>query len=111
MVHPSCSLSPLSSLSSLSVSLSMVKQESERVLPSDVVTKKMVVDPAKCFYYRWLLIITFAVLYNVLMIIGRTVFWKLNNAHSYLWFAIDYICDLLYIIDMIVNSRTGNYAS
>ncbi|XP_015785555.1 cyclic nucleotide-gated cation channel subunit A-like [Tetranychus urticae] len=66
-----------------------------------------VVDPAKSFYYRWLGIITVAVLYNVLMIIGRTVFWKLNNSHPWIWFAIDYTCDFVYIIDMFVNSRTG----
>ncbi|KAI1294767.1 Cyclic nucleotide-gated cation channel subunit A [Halotydeus destructor] len=64
-------------------------------------------DPAKSSYYRWLAVISMAVLYNVLMIIGRSVFWKLQNSCPRVWFAIDYMCDLLYIMDIVVNARTG----
>lgn len=65
------------------------------------------VDPTKSFYYHWLCLISLAVLYNVLLIIGRSVFWRLQNACPMVWFFLDYTCDLLYIVDMLVNARTG----
>jgi len=67
----------------------------------------VVIDPSKIFHYRWLTIITVAILYNVLMIIGRSVFWTLENLCPWVWFSIDYFCDFLYIIDMIISLRTG----
>ncbi|RWS23450.1 cyclic nucleotide-gated cation channel alpha-3-like protein, partial [Leptotrombidium deliense] len=66
-----------------------------------------VVDPSKNFYYRWLSVISIAVLYNLLVIIGRSVFWNLHNIWPNAWFVLDYICDTLYVIDIIVQARTG----
>lgn len=65
------------------------------------------VDPASSLYYRWLCLISIVVLYNVLMIIGRAVFWELQNLSPAAWYAIDYAFDALYVVDMAVSARTG----
>lgn len=66
------------------------------------------IDPSSALYYRWLYLISLAVLYNLLMIIGRSVFWKLQNMSVMSWIIIDYIFDFVYLLDMVVNARTGN---
>nr|CFW94214.1 Eka-cGMP gated channel alpha 2 protein [Euperipatoides kanangrensis] len=66
-----------------------------------------VVDPSENFYYHWLLVITLAVLYNMLMIPARQVFSELQNEFQNFWLALDYISDLVYLADMGVRSRTG----
>ena len=67
----------------------------------------MVVDPSSTAYYRWLAVISLAVLYNLLMIIARSVFWQLRDRGVVVWFVLDYTCDLVYLIDMFVQLRTG----
>ncbi|KAH7954096.1 hypothetical protein HPB49_015561 [Dermacentor silvarum] len=47
--------------------------------------RSFVVDPAENFHYRWLSVISAAVLYNVLVIVGRSVFWELQNAMPIAW--------------------------
>uniref|UniRef100_T1IPJ9 Cyclic nucleotide-binding domain-containing protein n=1 Tax=Strigamia maritima TaxID=126957 RepID=T1IPJ9_STRMM len=66
-----------------------------------------VIDTSKNFYYYWLLVITIAVLYNTLMVIGRSVFWKLQNLMPSVWLVMDYVCDVVYIIDMVINAHKG----
>lgn len=66
-----------------------------------------VVDPAQAFHYRWLIVISLAVCYNIIFIIGRGVFWGLHNLNPAVWYALDYLCDLVYLLDMLANSRTG----
>ena len=31
------------------------------------------------YYYYWLMVINLAVMYNLFMVIGRSVFWELDN--------------------------------
>lgn len=69
--------------------------------------KTFVIDPAQPIHYRWLLVISLAVSYNIIFIIGRGIFWNLHNYWSAIWYTIDYICDVIYLLDMIANSRTG----
>ncbi|XP_022695007.1 cyclic nucleotide-gated cation channel alpha-3-like isoform X2 [Varroa jacobsoni] len=66
-----------------------------------------IVDPSGNRYYFWLFIVSLAVLYNTLFIIGRSVFWELQNASPPLWCALDYICDSIYVLDMVLRARTG----
>lgn len=66
-----------------------------------------VVDPSDTFYYRWLLFVSCAVMYNVLFIISRSVFWELQDGYLPLWLTLDYLSDIMYIMDMFVSSRTG----
>ena len=65
------------------------------------------IDPSSNTYYRWLGVISFAVLYNLTMIIARSVFWKLQEDYLYVWLAFDYLSDLIYIMDTFVQFRTG----
>ncbi|CAL1283125.1 unnamed protein product [Larinioides sclopetarius] len=69
--------------------------------------RALVLDPAAQLYYRWLAIISLAIFYNVIIIIGRSVFWELQNLCPKLWYFMDYLCDIFYIIDIAVHCRTG----
>ena len=66
-------------------------------------------DPMGNVVYRWLFVITLAILYNSFAIIARQTFsqlqdtgWKLG-----LWLTFDYIADTIYVLDMVVHFRTG----
>ncbi|KAH9509970.1 Cyclic nucleotide-gated olfactory channel [Bulinus truncatus] len=65
------------------------------------------VDPSDSFYYRWLAVISLAVLYNVVFIIARSVFWELQNQFFILWLSLDYISDFIYALDIFIQFRTG----
>ena len=54
---------------------------------------------------QWLGVVTVAVLYNVLVIVGRTVFWELQNLAPRVWFALDYVCDSIYLLDMAIKAH------
>ena len=65
------------------------------------------VDPSTTLYYRWLGVISCAVLYNLVMIVARSVFWKLQEDYLTLWLTLDYLCDAIYLLDFCVQFRTG----
>ena len=65
------------------------------------------IDPAEAIYYRWLILVSAAVLYNYLFIIGRASFELLQNYSPFMWFALDCVCDLIYLMDIVVRLRTG----
>ncbi|XP_018566645.1 cyclic nucleotide-gated cation channel subunit A isoform X1 [Anoplophora glabripennis] len=67
----------------------------------------IVVDPALPSHYKWLMVVSLAVLYNVVFVLGRAVFWELNNAVPPLWWTLDYACDVIYIIDTLVHAHEG----
>lgn len=71
--------------------------------------KGFVVDPSQSYYYRWLFVISIAVLYNIIFVIARATFSEMQTEYVALWFTLDYLSDLLYILDMVVSSRTGKY--
>jgi cyclic nucleotide gated channel alpha 3 len=58
-------------------------------------------------FFQWLMVVTLAVLYNMVFVVGRAVFWELDNATPYLWFALDYLCDAIYLADMMVHAHEG----
>lgn len=64
-------------------------------------------DTSKSSHYRWLTIINIAVIYNLIFVIGRTVFWELQEISMNAWFTLDYTCDIIYIIDIIVRMHEG----
>nr|XP_018896311.1 PREDICTED: cyclic nucleotide-gated cation channel subunit A-like [Bemisia tabaci] len=66
-----------------------------------------VVDPTTPFHYKWLGVVTCAILYNLVFVIGRGVFWELNNAMPFLWWILDYSCDLIYVLDTVVHAHEG----
>ena len=66
-----------------------------------------VVDPSGTFYYRWLLFVSCAIMYNVLFVVTRSVFWEMQDSYLALWLTLDYLSDVIYITDMFVSARTG----
>ena len=62
-------------------------------------------DSGKDYYYKWLVVINIAVMYNLIFIIGRSCFWELQNSFPHGWIILDYSCDFLYIIDMFVRAH------
>ncbi|XP_072550404.1 cyclic nucleotide gated channel subunit alpha 2b [Salminus brasiliensis] len=58
-------------------------------------------------YYYWLFFIALAVLYNWVLLVARACFDDLQTEEYILWLVLDYICDVIYIIDSCVRLRTG----
>ncbi|CAD0194044.1 unnamed protein product [Chrysodeixis includens] len=67
---------------------------------------KLAFDPTLPAHYHWLAVVSLAILYNVVFVIGRAVFWKLDNLTP-LWFVLDYLCDAIYLIDTVVHVHEG----
>ncbi|XP_071516535.1 cyclic nucleotide-gated cation channel subunit A [Panulirus ornatus] len=65
------------------------------------------IDTTKPAHYKWLFVMTAALLYNWVMIIGRAVFWELHNLSPALWLCLDYICDGVYVVDMVIRAHEG----
>nr|XP_045585363.1 cyclic nucleotide-gated cation channel subunit A-like [Procambarus clarkii] len=65
------------------------------------------IDTTKPAHYKWLLVVTVALLYNWVMIIGRAVFWELHNLSPALWLSCDYLCDGVYLVDMVIRAHEG----
>lgn len=61
------------------------------------------------FCLQWLMVVSLAVLYNVIFVLGRAVFWELNNRPQItsMWWTLDYLCDVIYIVDALVHAHEG----
>ncbi|OCT67278.1 hypothetical protein XELAEV_18038562mg [Xenopus laevis] len=66
-----------------------------------------VVDPSGKWYYRWLLVIMLPVLYNWFLLVVRACFDDLQTSYTAVWLTLDYICDVIYLADILVRFRTG----
>lgn len=55
---------------------------------------------------QWLAMVSLAILYNVVFVIGRAVFWELDNL-TFVWFILDYLCDAIYVFDTIIHMHEG----
>ncbi|CAG9857625.1 unnamed protein product [Phyllotreta striolata] len=69
--------------------------------------RRIVVDPTKLSHYVWLMVVSLAALYNTIFVLGRAVFWELNNKYPPLWWTLDYLCDAVYIVDALVHAHEG----
>jgi hypothetical protein len=67
----------------------------------------LVIDPQNYRYHYWLSIISLAVVYNFLFIPARYAFDDLDKKFKILWISLDYIFDAVYLIDIFIQSRTG----
>ncbi|XP_044732623.1 cyclic nucleotide-gated cation channel subunit A-like [Chrysoperla carnea] len=89
------------------------KRTPSSIVPSATKKKKsfrnlrMVFDPTRSFYYRWLMVVSLAVLYNIIFVFGRAVFWELNNLCPILWCTLDYFSDTIYVVDTIFHAHEG----
>ena len=79
----------------------------------------------KDYHYHWLIVINFAVMYNLFFVIGRSVFWELDSLFprvrispptNYLtqakcpsqgWLVVDYVSDAIYLLDLLVRMHEG----
>ena len=59
--------------------------------------------------FQWLWVINMAVLYNLIVVVGRAVFWELDNLIPVTWMVLDYFCDFIYLIDTFVRMHEGRY--
>ncbi|GAB0099776.1 pneumococcal serine-rich repeat protein isoform X1 [Sergentomyia squamirostris] len=69
--------------------------------------RKSVVNPDENFYFHWLMVLTFCVLYNMWALIVRQSFPELQDLASNFWFACDCISDVVFVLDVVVQLRTG----
>lgn len=67
--------------------------------------------PASTVHYSWLVVISLAIFYNLIMLIGRIVFIQLTEYYHLVWIVMDYLCDFVYLLDMLVRFRTGEITS
>ncbi|KAF9799230.1 hypothetical protein SFRURICE_006490 [Spodoptera frugiperda] len=67
---------------------------------------KLAFDPTLPGHYHWLAVVSLAILYNMVFVIGRAVFWELDKL-TVLWFVLDYLCDAIYVFDTIVHIHEG----
>ncbi|KAJ8348219.1 hypothetical protein SKAU_G00268080 [Synaphobranchus kaupii] len=58
-------------------------------------------------YYRWLFVIAAAVLYNWSLLVARACFDELQTSNWIIWLVLDYLADVVYIMDTCVRLRTG----
>ncbi|XP_046335120.1 cyclic nucleotide-gated olfactory channel-like isoform X2 [Haliotis rufescens] len=59
------------------------------------------------FMFYWLGVMTVAVLYNMWTCIAREAFREIQSGCNYCWFTMDAFVDLLYLLDVLVQFRTG----
>ncbi|XP_075690378.1 cyclic nucleotide-gated channel alpha-2 [Rhinoderma darwinii] len=71
------------------------------------ISERLVVDPSGIWYYRWLLVISLPVLYNWFLPVVRACFNDLQISYIIVWLTLDYVSDIIYIIDIIIRFRTG----
>ena len=57
--------------------------------------------------FQWLCVINCAVIYNLIFVIGRSVFWELENLFPVGWHVIDYFFDFIYVMDMLIRMHEG----
>ncbi|KAI9530143.1 hypothetical protein NQZ68_004160 [Dissostichus eleginoides] len=68
---------------------------------------ELVLDPAEKFYYVWLQVMIFPIIYNWVIIILRTCFTTIAFNYLPVWMTLDYVADLMYLVDMIITVHTG----
>ncbi|KAK7169243.1 hypothetical protein R3I93_005282 [Phoxinus phoxinus] len=69
--------------------------------------KEWIIDPSEEFYYTWLQIMILPICYNWVIIICRTCFYTIEEAYLATWLTLDYICDLVFVLDTVIGFRTG----
>uniref|UniRef100_A0A915KZJ2 Cyclic nucleotide-binding domain-containing protein n=1 Tax=Romanomermis culicivorax TaxID=13658 RepID=A0A915KZJ2_ROMCU len=59
------------------------------------------IDPDCRFYYLWSALLSLTVAYNTVFIIARCTFNDLQTICKIWWFILDYLCDFLYVLDIL----------
>ncbi|KAH8041779.1 hypothetical protein HPB51_017901 [Rhipicephalus microplus] len=66
-----------------------------------------VFDPSGRLCYYWSMVVSVAFLYNFWVIIYRFSFCEISASSIFVWFALDYLADFLYVLDILFHFRTG----
>ena len=69
--------------------------------------RRYIISPDGRFMFCWMTALTAAVLYNLWTCIAREAFSELTVGVEPLWFAADAMADLIYVVDIGVQTRTG----
>ena len=69
--------------------------------------RNYIISPDGRFMFCWMTALTAAVLYNLWTCIAREAFPELREGVEPLWFAADALADLIYVVDIWVQTRTG----
>ncbi|EHH53658.1 hypothetical protein EGM_14338 [Macaca fascicularis] len=85
------------------------KEEKSKDKKEEEKKEVVVIDPSGNTYYNWLFCITLPVMYNWTMVIARACFDELQSDYLEYWLILDYVSDIVYLIDMFVRTRTGKY--
>ena len=65
-------------------------------------------NPSGIWLYRWLAVVSLAVVFNTFVIILRTTFTDINGLLG-LWMTLDYVADTIYLIDILIQFRTSTF--
>ncbi|XP_020299216.1 uncharacterized protein LOC109863364 isoform X2 [Pseudomyrmex gracilis] len=68
---------------------------------------KTVINPDENFYYYWLMLLSACVLYNLWTLIVRQSLPELQALAPTAWIACDSFTDVVFILDVVVQIRTG----
>ena len=68
---------------------------------------RFAVNPTGDWLYRWLFVVTVAFLYNAYLLVVRETLDSLQLQLLPLWLTLDYIADLIYIADTVLQFFTG----
>jgi len=74
---------------------------------TDSSTSSIFVDPSQAFHFYWLMVVAICVLYNWIFIIARAAFVDLQSRSRIHWLVLDYFSDVIYIVDMVIQFKTG----
>ncbi|GFO44342.1 hypothetical protein PoB_007084700 [Plakobranchus ocellatus] len=69
--------------------------------------RRFVIQHDGNFMFYWLGMVTVSVLYNLWTCIARQAFREIQQSCSECWFAFDALFDTIYILDIIIQFRTG----
>lgn len=69
----------------------------------------LVFDPSGNVYFFWLLTVVLGILYNYWTIIFRVAFFVREQKYVIPFMAVDYSCDFIFLLDIIVQFRTGYF--
>ncbi|XP_033627339.1 cyclic nucleotide-gated cation channel alpha-3-like [Asterias rubens] len=76
--------------------------DAEKELP-----RTYTVDPDGQFNFYWLFVVTIAFEYNIWFAIAREAWPGLQDQGGIAWFILDYVFDFIYLLDILVQFRTG----
>ncbi|XP_066962497.1 LOW QUALITY PROTEIN: uncharacterized protein [Macrobrachium rosenbergii] len=70
-------------------------------------TPRTVINPYGNVYFYWLCVLTICVLYNLWTTIVRQAFPELQRQPQPMWYLLDGMTDMVFVVDILVQFRTG----